>query len=67
MALNGGPAFAFTPAVSLFVSCVDQAELDRLWDALSAADGAPQRCGRGDGPLRRLVADRAGSPGCDAE
>jgi len=44
MALNGGPYFQFTPAISLFVSCVDQAEVDRLWDALSAG-GSPQRCG----------------------
>ncbi len=44
MALNGGPSFQFTPAVSLFVSCVDQAEVDRLWDALSVG-GSPIQCG----------------------
>lgn len=44
MALNGGPAFRFTPAISLFVPCADQAEVDRLWDALSDG-GAPQQCG----------------------
>jgi predicted 3-demethylubiquinone-9 3-methyltransferase (glyoxalase superfamily) len=44
MALNGGPYFQFTPAVSLFVNCVDQAEVDRLWDALSVG-GSPIQCG----------------------
>jgi predicted 3-demethylubiquinone-9 3-methyltransferase (glyoxalase superfamily) len=44
IALNGGPYFQFTPAVSLFVSCADQAEVDRLWDALSAG-GSPLQCG----------------------
>jgi len=44
MALNGGPYYEFTPAVSLFVSCADQAEVDRLWDALSAG-GSPLQCG----------------------
>jgi predicted 3-demethylubiquinone-9 3-methyltransferase (glyoxalase superfamily) len=42
--LNGGPHFQFTPAISLFVSCADQAEVDRLWDALCDG-GSPQRCG----------------------
>jgi predicted 3-demethylubiquinone-9 3-methyltransferase (glyoxalase superfamily) len=44
MALNGGPYFQFTPAISLFVACADQAEVDRLWDALSVG-GTPQQCG----------------------
>jgi predicted 3-demethylubiquinone-9 3-methyltransferase (glyoxalase superfamily) len=44
MALNGGPYFQFTPAISFFVSCADQAEVDRLWDTLSDG-GTPQRCG----------------------
>ena len=44
MALNGGPYFQFTPAISLFVSCDDQAEVDRLWDALSVG-GSPIQCG----------------------
>jgi predicted 3-demethylubiquinone-9 3-methyltransferase (glyoxalase superfamily) len=42
--LNGGSAFSFTPAVSFFVGCEDQAEIDRLWDALTAG-GEPQPCG----------------------
>ncbi|MBD2747443.1 VOC family protein [Microvirga sp. BT688] len=44
MALNGGPYFQFTPAMSLFVSCNDQAEIDRLWDALCDG-GTPMQCG----------------------
>jgi predicted 3-demethylubiquinone-9 3-methyltransferase (glyoxalase superfamily) len=44
MALNGGPYYEFTPAVSLFVSCANQAEVDRLWDALSPG-GSPLQCG----------------------
>jgi predicted 3-demethylubiquinone-9 3-methyltransferase (glyoxalase superfamily) len=44
MALNGGPYFQFTPAISLFVSCTDQAEVDRLWNALLDG-GTPMQCG----------------------
>jgi predicted 3-demethylubiquinone-9 3-methyltransferase (glyoxalase superfamily) len=45
-ALNGGPAFAFTPAISLVVNCHTQDEVDRFWEALSK-DGDPsaQTCG----------------------
>jgi predicted 3-demethylubiquinone-9 3-methyltransferase (glyoxalase superfamily) len=43
-ALNGGPQYPFTPAISLFVSCETQDEVDALWDKLSAG-GAPQQCG----------------------
>lgn len=43
-ALNGGPQFSFTPAVSFFVSCDTQDEIDRLWSSLGAG-GAEQRCG----------------------
>jgi predicted 3-demethylubiquinone-9 3-methyltransferase (glyoxalase superfamily) len=35
MALNGGPAFHFTEAISLMVNCEDQQELDAMWDKLS--------------------------------
>ncbi len=44
MALNGGPQFTFTPAVSFFVSCEIQAEVDELWEKLSAG-GREGRCG----------------------
>ncbi len=44
MALNGGPHFHFTEAISLFVSCDTQEEVDDLWSKLTAG-GAPSRCG----------------------
>lgn len=44
-ALNGGPHFSFTEAISLSVACVEQAELDRYWDALIADGGSPGQCG----------------------
>ena len=43
-ALNGGPHFKFTPAISLFVNCETQEEVDELWDKLSAG-GRQDRCG----------------------
>ncbi len=44
-ALNGGPHFKFTPAVSLFVSCETQEEVDKYWNALLAGGGKPTQCG----------------------
>lgn len=44
MALNGGPHFKFTEAISLFVSVDTQQEVDELWDKLSA-DGQKSQCG----------------------
>jgi predicted 3-demethylubiquinone-9 3-methyltransferase (glyoxalase superfamily) len=44
MALNGGPMFSFTPAVSFFVNCDTQQEVDELWEKLSDG-GTKQRCG----------------------
>lgn len=44
MALNGGPHFKFTPAISFFVNCETQEEVDELWEKLSAG-GAKNRCG----------------------
>ena len=43
-ALNGGPNYALTPAISMFLTCETQAEVDRYWDALSAG-GSVQQCG----------------------
>ena len=45
MGLNGGPVHKFTPAISLFVSCETQAEVDELWRKLQAGGGRPDRCG----------------------
>ena len=44
LALNGNTRFEYTPAISFQVDCADQAEVDRLWDALSAG-GSIDRCG----------------------
>jgi predicted 3-demethylubiquinone-9 3-methyltransferase (glyoxalase superfamily) len=44
LALNGGPIFQFTPAISLIVNCDDQAEIDHYWEKLSE-DGETQVCG----------------------
>jgi predicted 3-demethylubiquinone-9 3-methyltransferase (glyoxalase superfamily) len=44
IALNGGPHFSFTPAVSFFVRCETQAEVDELWNRLTEG-GEPVRCG----------------------
>jgi len=44
MALNGGPHFTFSPAVSLRVNCKTQKEIDNLWEKLSADETAGQ-CG----------------------
>jgi predicted 3-demethylubiquinone-9 3-methyltransferase (glyoxalase superfamily) len=44
MALNGGPTYKFTPAISLYVNCETQAEVDELWEKLSQG-GRKDRCG----------------------
>jgi predicted 3-demethylubiquinone-9 3-methyltransferase (glyoxalase superfamily) len=44
-ALNGGPLYKFTEAISLQVDCQGQAEIDELWSKLTADGGEPGRCG----------------------
>jgi predicted 3-demethylubiquinone-9 3-methyltransferase (glyoxalase superfamily) len=44
-AINGGPQFPFTEAVSFVIDCGDQAEVDRLWNALLEGGGSPGQCG----------------------
>jgi len=44
MALNGGPQFTFSPAISFFVNCKTQEEVDELWEKLSEG-GEKLRCG----------------------
>jgi predicted 3-demethylubiquinone-9 3-methyltransferase (glyoxalase superfamily) len=44
MALNGGPHFKFTPAISFFVNCETQKEVDELWEKLLAG-GETMQCG----------------------
>jgi predicted 3-demethylubiquinone-9 3-methyltransferase (glyoxalase superfamily) len=44
LALNGGPHFTFTPAISFFINCETQEEVDNLWEKLSEG-GSKERCG----------------------
>ncbi len=44
-ALNGGPKFKFTEAISFFVKCADQKEVDYYWNALTADGGEESMCG----------------------
>lgn len=43
--LNGGPQFTFTPAISFFINCKDQVEVDYYWEKLTADGGQPGQCG----------------------
>ena len=45
IALNGGPMFQFNQAISLFVNCESQEEVDHLWEALTDGGGSPGQCG----------------------
>ena len=44
-ALNGGPHFKFTEAISLYVNCETQDEVDYYWGKLTAGGGEPSQCG----------------------
>jgi predicted 3-demethylubiquinone-9 3-methyltransferase (glyoxalase superfamily) len=44
-AMNAGPMDPFNHAISFVIECADQAEIDRLWDALLKDGGAPEQCG----------------------
>ena len=44
-ALNGGPQFPFTEAVSFVVNCEDQQEVDYYWEKLTSGGGKPSQCG----------------------
>jgi predicted 3-demethylubiquinone-9 3-methyltransferase (glyoxalase superfamily) len=45
VALNGGPEFTFNEAVSFYVDCKSQEEVDELWERLTADGGVPGQCG----------------------
>ena len=63
MALNGGMKMEYTHAVSFKIDCADQAEVDRLWDALLADGGKAEPMRLAEGSLRRVLADRADGAG----
>src|SRR4026209_2315539 len=60
MALNAGPQFKFTEAISMFVSCQTQAEVDDLWAKLTADGGEERRRGwpKGNAGPRRALPPR---------
>ncbi|MFE9775197.1 VOC family protein [Streptomyces sp. NPDC005931] len=45
VALNGGPEFSFSEAISFQIDCADQEEVDRYWERLTADGGSPGPCG----------------------
>ncbi|MGB6159794.1 MAG: VOC family protein [Acidobacteriaceae bacterium] len=45
IALNGGPHFKFNESISFVVNCKDQAEIDEMWQKLSAGGGSEVQCG----------------------
>jgi predicted 3-demethylubiquinone-9 3-methyltransferase (glyoxalase superfamily) len=61
IALNGGPQFTFTPAMSLFVACESQAEVDDLWTKLLSG-GGKHRVRMARRPLRPVVASHPDCP-----
>ncbi len=61
-ALNGGPNFKFTEAISFVVRCEDQAEVDYYWSKLDRRGRSRKPVRLAQGQVRTLVADRAGAP-----
>jgi predicted 3-demethylubiquinone-9 3-methyltransferase (glyoxalase superfamily) len=45
VALNGGPHFKFTEAISLVINCANQEEVDHFWEKLTADGGSESQCG----------------------
>jgi len=45
MVLNGGPEYKFNPAISMYVRCETQAEVDNYWSKLLEGGGKPVQCG----------------------
>ena len=62
VALNGGPHFKFTEAISFVVNCQTQDEVDNYWQKLSAG-GVEVECGSAEGQVRFVVADRSDGAG----
>ena len=60
IALNGGPDFKFTEAVSFVINCDTQEEIDYYWEKLTAGGGKEVECGWGRGQVRTLLADNTG-------
>lgn len=56
LALNGGPLFKFSEAISLCVYCKSQDEIDAYWEKLTAGGGEPGVCGLAQGQIRPLLA-----------
>ena len=59
-ALNGGPKFKFTEAISLVISCETQEEIDYYWEKLTAGGGEGSGMRMGRGQVRTLLADNTG-------
>ncbi len=63
MALNGGPIYNFTPAMSFVVNCETQEEVDYYWDKLIAGRRKTEPVRLADGQVRPVVADRSDGAG----
>ena len=63
-ALNGGPDFKFTEAVSFVINCETQEEIDYYWEKLTAGGGKEVECRMARGQVRALLAGSAGKVFC---